>query len=265
MASLRPFHASAPWLLTAFLAAPLPAAAGFFDDLPRRGYVQQDVQVDAIRRGSGIERRVVATIRYLSIRLDPGSRDIAMDLWPVRSMLLVEYADGVRIVFERVDRPPEPSRLEDGSPVGRIGLDGNAVELFGRNLGAGDGAMRPNACSGAYTVLVVGGRNLPFAPEDVVAPTVRAGVARFLDATLSSGDRETIDRSVPILRRASQSQTLPLGPLDILKTLFPDREFAPSAEGITFEPTLVTPLDPGGAGFRSLTDAPEMLPGVPAY
>ena len=265
MASLRPFHASAPWLLTALLAAPLPAAAGFFDDLPHRGYVQQDVQVDAVRRGPGIERTAVATIRYLSIRLDPRRRDIAMDLWPVRSMLLVEYADGVRIVFDRVDQAPDPSRPEDGSPVGRIGLDGNAVEVFGRNLGAGGGAFVPNACSGAYTVLVSAGRNLPVAPEDVDAPTVRAGIARFLDVTLMPGDRDTIDRSVALLRRASQSQTLPLGPLDVLKTLFPGREFAVSAEGITFEPTFVTPLDPAGAGFRSLTDAPELLPGVPAY
>lgn len=264
MASSRPFHAFGPWLLAALLAASLPAAAGFFDDLPRRGYVQQDTQVDAVRRGSGIERTVVATIRYLFIRLDPGRRDIAMDLWPVRSMLLVEYADGVRIVFERVDQAPDPGRPEDGSPVGRVGLEGNAVEVFGRNLGAGDGAPVPNACSGAYTVLVSGGRNLPVAPEDVDAPTVRAGIARFLDRTLSSGDRETIDRSVAILRRASRSQTLPLGPLDVLKTLFPGREFAVSAEGITFEPTQVTPLDLGGA-FRNLTDAPELLPGVPAF
>lgn len=238
--------------------------AGFFDDLPRRGYVQQDVQVDAVRRGPGVERNVVATIRYLSVRLDPGRRDLAMDLWPVRTMLLVEYADGVRIVFERVDRAPDPSRPEDGSPVGRIGLEGSAVELFGRNPGAGDGATVPNACSGAYSVLVSGGKNLPVAPEDLGAATVRAGIARFLDATLSSGDRETIDRSVPLLRRASRSQTLPLGPLDVLKTLFPGREFAVSAETITFEPTRVTPLDLGGA-FRSLTDAPELLPGVPAF
>ncbi len=264
MDSLRPFHATAPWLLAAFLTAPLSAAAGFFDDLPRRGYIQQDAQVDAVRRGSGVDRSVVATIRYLSIRLDPGSRGIAMDLWPVRSMLLVEYADGTRIVFERVDRAPDPSHPGDGAPVGRIGLDGNAVELFRRIPGAGGGAPLPNACSGAYDVLVAGGRNFPVAPEDLDAPTVRAGIARFLDAALSSGDRETIDRSVPLVRRASQSQTFPLGPLDVLRTLFPGREFASAAEGITFEPTQVTPLDLGGA-FRSLTDAPELLPGLPAY
>jgi hypothetical protein len=257
--------ATARWLVAAFLATPLPAAAGFFDDLPGRGYVQQDLQVDAVRRGAGIDRTVVATVRYLSVRLDPGRRDLAMDLWPVRSMLLVEYADGTRIVFERVDQAPAPSRPEDGAPVGRIGLVGNAVEMYRRDPWAGGGAPLPNACSGAYDLLVAGSRSLPVAREDLDAPTVRAGIARFLDATLSPGDRDAIDRSVPLLRRASQSQTLPLGPLDVLRTLFPGREFAGSPEGITFEPTRVTPLDPGGPGFRTLTNAPELLPGLPAY
>jgi hypothetical protein len=50
--------ATARWLFAAFLAAPLPAAAGFFGDLPGRGDIQQDPQVDAVRRGAGIDRSV---------------------------------------------------------------------------------------------------------------------------------------------------------------------------------------------------------------
>ena len=252
-------------LLTATLAAPAAWAAGFFDNLPGRGYVQEDIQLDAVRRGSGIERSPVATIRSISVRLDPGRRDLAADLWPVRSMLLVEYVEGARVIFERIDRPPEPRSPEDGRPFGRIGLDGNAVEMFVRDEAPAGGTSSLSICAGRYAILRGGSRELPVAPEGLDSQTVRSNLGRFLEGTFSPAQRELIDRSVQLALRASKFQTLPLGTFEMLKTLFPGRTFAPEAEGLTFEQTQSTPLDPSGPGFRALTSAPELIHGTPAY
>ncbi|MFI5182346.1 MAG: hypothetical protein ACHQPI_13245 [Thermoanaerobaculia bacterium] len=252
-------------LLAASLAAPDAFAGGFFDGLPRRGYVQEDIQYDAVHRGSGIERRVVATIRFLSVRLDPGRSSQAGDLWPVRSMLLIEYAEGVRVIFERIDRPPEPQSPADARPFGRIGLDGGAVEMFLRDEAPATGTAGPGVCGGRYAILRGGSRELPVAPEDLDAPTVRYHLGRFLEWIFSSSDQERIERSVQLALRASQSQALPLQTFEMLKTLFPGREFSPAAEGLVFEATLATPLDPSSPGFRNLTEALELVPGVPAY
>lgn len=247
------------------LAASSARGAGFFDDLPRRGYVQEDYQYDAVHRGSGIERRAVATLRFISVRLDPGRSGQAGDLWPVRSMLLIEYAEGARVIFERIDRPPEPRSPEDGRPFGRIGLEGSAVEMFVRDEAPASSTSSLSACAGRYAILRGGSRELPVAPEDLDAQTVRSHLGRLLEWTFSQAQRELIDRSVQLALRASKFQTLPLGTFELLKTLFPGRTFAPEAEGLTFEPTQSTPLDPSGPGFRAVTNAPELVHGVPAF
>jgi len=151
------------------MLAPVPssAAAGFFDGLPRRGTVVDDVSYLVNRAGAGVAREPVATIRYLRVVLDPGTRDQTMDLWPEREMLLVQHASGERIAFERIVRPPRPRTPEDSQPRGRVGLEGAAVELFTRGEGAAPERGRPQVCAGSFTVLVAGGRDLSVAPEDL--------------------------------------------------------------------------------------------------
>jgi hypothetical protein len=91
------------------------------------------------------------------------------------------------------------------------------------------------------------------------------GITQFLDAALSPSDRDLIERSVQIVLRASQSRSLPAGTLEILKTLFPGKTFAPSSEGLSFEAPQGKPLDPADGSWHSATEAPEMLAGIPLY
>ena len=250
---------------TLFLSG-LARANGFFDDLPRRGYIRDDVSYDVVRRGAGVDRTLVATLRYMKLILDPSRRDLAGDLWPEREMLLIQHASGEKIIFERISKPLEPRNPEDPQPRSRIGLDGSAVEIFVRGSGpATPDRSRPGACGGTFGFLHAGSRELPVAPEDLEVPTVRMGIAQFLDAALSPPDRDLIERSVQIVLRASQSRSLPAGTLEILKTLFPGKTFAPSSEGLSFEAPQGKPLDPADGSWRSATEAPEMLPGAPLY
>lgn len=245
------------------LAGPAKAD-GFFDDLPRRGYIRDDVSYDVVRRGAGVDRKLVATLRYVRLVLDPSRRDLAGNLWPEREMLLVQHVAGEIIIFERINKPLEPRRPEDPQPRSRIGLERTAVEVFVRGPGTPD-PSRPSACGGSFAFLHAGSRELPVAPEDLEVPTVRMGIAQFLDAALSPSDRDLIELSVQIVLRASQSRSLPGGTLEILKTLFPGKTFAASAEALTFEPPQGTPLDPASGSWRSATEAPEMLVGIPLY
>ena len=250
---------------TLFLSG-LARANGFFDDLPRRGYIRDDVSYDVVRRGAGVDRTLVATLRYMKLILDPSRRDLAGDLWPEREMLLIQHASGEKIIFERISKPLEPRNPEDPQPRSRIGLDGSAVEILVRGSGpATPDRSRPGACGGTFGFLHAGSRELPVAPEDLEVPTVRMGIAQFLDAALSPSDRDLIERSVQIVLRASQSRSLPAGTLEILKTLFPGKTFAPSSEGLSFEAPQGKPLDPADGSWRSATEAPEMLPGAPLY
>jgi hypothetical protein len=250
---------------TLFLSG-LARANGFFDDLPRRGYIRDDVSYDVVRRGAGVDRTLVATLRYMKLVLDPSRRDLAGDLWPEREMLLIQHASGEKIIFERISKPLEPRNPEDPQPRSRIGLDGSAVEIFVRGSGPATPDMsRPSACAGSFAFLHAGSRELPVAPEDLEVPTVRMGITQFLDAALSPSDRDLIERSVQIVLRASQSRSLPAGTLEILKTLFPGKTFAPSSEGLSFEAPQGKPLDPADGSWRSTTEAPEMLAGIPLY
>ena len=250
---------------TLFLSG-LARANGFFDDLPRRGYIRDDVSYDVVRRGAGVDRTLVATLRYMKLVLDPSRRDLAGDLWPEREMLLIQHASGEKIIFERISKPLEPRNPEDPQPRSRIGLDGSAVEIFVRGSGPATPDMsRPSACAGSFAFLHAGSRELPVAPEDLEVPTVRMGITQFLDAALSPSDRDLIERSVQIVLRASQSRSLPTGTLEILKTLFPGKTFAPSSEGLSFEAPQGKPLDPADGSWHSATEAPEMLAGIPLY
>lgn len=250
---------------TLFLSG-LARANGFFDDLPRRGYIRDDVSYDVVRRGAGVDRTLVATLRYMKLVLDPSRRDLAGDLWPEREMLLIQHASGEKIIFERISKPLEPRNPEDPQPRSRIGLDGSAVEIFVRGSGPATPDMsRPSACAGSFAFLHAGSRELPVAPEDLEVSTVRMGITQFLDAALSPSDRDLIERSVQIVLRASQSRSLPAGTLEVLKTLFPGKTFAPSSEGLSFEAPQGKPLDPADGSWRSATEAPEMLAGIPLY
>lgn len=244
----------------------LARADGFFDDLPRRGYIRDDVSYDVVRRGAGVDRTLVATLRYVRLVLDPSRRDITGNLWPEREMLLVQQASGERLIFERINKPLEPRHPENPQPWSRIGLERSAVEIFVRGSGpATPDLSRPNACGGSFAFLHAGSRELPVAPEDLEVPTVRMGITQFLDAALSPSDRDLIERSVQIVLRASQARSLPAGTLEILKTLFPGKTFAPSSEGLTFEAPQGKPLDPADGSWHSATEAPEMLAGIPLY
>lgn len=244
---------------------PATGAQGFFADLPQRGFVLEDVSYSVIRAGEGVARDPVATIRFFRLSLDPGTRGTATDLWTEREMLLVEHASGEKVAFERIVRPPQPRSPEDPQPRGRVGLEGTAVEVFVRGEGAASGPGRPQACGGGFSILSSGGRELPIAPEDLGAPTVREGIARFVEATLGERERELVARTAQIALRAGQARALPVGSLDVLKTLFPGRRLDPWPEALVFDPSTLLPLDPTGGAWRSVTDAPEILPGAPLY
>ena len=245
-------------------AAPAAGAPGFFDDLPRRGYILEDYAYLVNRAGAGVAREKVATIRFVRLALDPGIRGVAQDLWPEREMLLVEHASGELVAFERIVRPSPPRSPDDPVPMGRVGLEGSALEVFFR------GAVavlvgRPAACGGEFRVLASGGRDLPVAPEDLGAATVREGISLFVDARVAERDRDLITRTVQIALRAGQSKALPLSSLDVLKTLFPGRRFDPWPEALVFDVSPDQAIDPGAGAWRSVTDAPEMLAGAPLF
>jgi hypothetical protein len=246
-------------------AAPLAAAPGFFDSLPRRGYALEDWSYVVNRTGPGVAREPVATIRLVRLALDPGTRGIATDLWPEREMLLVEHATGERVAFERIVRAPRAEGSDDPVPVGRIGLDGTAVELFARGSGAVPMNLRPRACDGPFDVLVAGDRVLPFAAEELGAPTVREGIARLVEQALGERERELVVRTVQIALRAGSARALPLGSLDILRKLFPGRRFDPWPEALVFDVPAGAPIDPSSGSWRSVTDAPEILQGAPLF
>jgi hypothetical protein len=51
----------------------------------------------------------------------------------------------------------------------------------------------------------------------------------------------------------------------MLDLLFPGRAFARSAQGLTFRQSGGAPLDPAGGAWRSVTLAPDMIPGAPVF
>lgn len=246
-------------------AAPAAGSPGFFDDLPRKGYILEDTSYLVNSSGAGVMREKVATIRFVRLALDPGTRGMAQDLWPEREMLLVEHASGELVAFERIVRPSPPRNSDDPLPMGRLGLESTAVEVFVRGGGTPPPPGRPAACGGDFRVLSAGGKEIPVAPEDLGAATVREGIGRFLDATLRERDLDVITRTVQIALRAGQSKALPLSSLDVLKTLFPGRRFDPFPEALVFDVSPDQAIDPGSGSWRSVTDAPEMVPGAPLF
>ena len=72
--------ARASLAVASLLLSSVANAGGFFDDLPRKGYIQGDISYDVVRRGAGIDRTLVAMLRYVRLALDPSRRDLAADL-----------------------------------------------------------------------------------------------------------------------------------------------------------------------------------------
>jgi hypothetical protein len=192
------------------------------------------------------------------LSLDPGRRDIAYDFWPQREMLLVEHATGEKLIFERVTRLPAASDPAAWAPRGRVGLEGSALETFGRAAGSGGG------CASLDVLVRAGNVDLPLASGDLSARTVRLGVAKVVDAALTERERDLVAATVSILY-AARTQGLPPPPLETLDILFPGRTFARSAQALSFRVSGGPPLDPADGAWRSVTNAPEMLPGVPVF
>ena len=241
------------------------AASSFFDDVPSKGYIRDDVTTEVLSAaGRGA---VVATVRYLRLALDPGRRDVAWDFWPEREVLMLERASGGRLIVERVSRI-SPSDPDGWAPQGRLSLEsGSVIETFQRaSTAAGEPAASPlaAACRGLDGLLRAGNRDLPFAKGDLAAATVRLGVQQAVEGALTERDRDLVSEAVPILLRA-QSQGVRIGPLEILELLFPGRRFAESSEALTFRLFRGAPLDPSSGSWRPMTEPGEMLPGVPAF
>ncbi|HTS01644.1 MAG TPA: hypothetical protein VMN04_03920 [Thermoanaerobaculia bacterium] len=243
-------------LAGSLLSAAPSRAAGFFDGVPARGYVIDDVSLDALSATGG--PGPVARLRYVRLSLDPGRRDIAFDFWPQREMLLVEHASGEKLIFERLTRLPAGSDPSVWVPRGRIGLEGSALETFGRSAGTG------GACASLDLLVRAGNVDLPLASADLPARTVRTGVAQVVEAAVSERQRELVAATVPILL-AARTQGLPAAPLEMLELLFPGRDFARSAQALSFRPSRGAPLDPAAGAWRAVTEAPDMLPGVPVF
>ena len=241
--------------LLLLLISTTAAAGEFFDDVPTKSYVREDVALDVVA-ASDRGGDVVARVRYLRLFLDPGRRDVAPDLWPQREMLLVERASGERVVFERLTGIQPSTDGEALTPQGRVGLERGAVETFARTAAG--------SCAALDGLIRSGSLDLPVARADLSAPTVRLGIAQALGATLDDRDIDVIAGTVPILLRA-ESQGLPLGPLQLLELLFPGRSFARSTAALTFRVSAATPPSPADAPWSSMTQAPELTPGVPAY
>lgn len=242
-------------LALSVLAAP-SRGAGFFEGVPRTGYILADVSLDAMSAAGG--SAPVARVRYVRLALDPGRRDIAWDSWPQREMVLVEVASGERLVFERLTGLPAPDDPAAWAPRGRVGLEVGALETFGRAAGPG------GPCPALDVLVRAGNVDLPLASSDLSARTVRLGVARVVEAAVAERQRELVASTVPILL-AARTQGLPAVPLDMLDLLFPGRTFAQKAQALSFRPSGGAPLDPSGGAWRSVTDAPEMRPGTPTF
>jgi hypothetical protein len=249
----------AGYVILILAAAPGAFGAGFFDDIPAKGYVREDVALDVLSVGSR-DAAVMARVRFLRLVLDPGRRDVELDAWPEREMLLVERASGERLVFERVTGIFPPGGADALQPKGRLRLEsGGLIESFGRERTGADGA-----CAGLEGLIRLGSIEIPVAREDLTVPTVRLGIEQLVAAALSSREIEVVTGTVPILVSA-KGQGLPLGPLAILEILFPGRHFDRSAAALTFRVSGTRPLDPSGPPWSSMTLAPEMTAGVPAY
>jgi hypothetical protein len=114
-------------------------------------------------------------------------------------------------------------------------------------------------------VLVRAGNvDLPLASGDLNARTVRLGVAKVVESAIAERQRDLIAATAPILL-AAKTQGLPAAPLDMLDLLFPGRNFAGSAQALTFRVSGGPPLNPADGAWRSVTNAPEMLPGTPVF
>ena len=243
--------------LTILLLLAVPASgAGFFDGVPTKGYVIDDVSLDVLSAGGGTDP--VARLRYVRLSLDPGRRDIAYGFWPQREMLMVERATGEKLIFERLTRLPAGSDASAWAPRGRVGIDGSTLETFARAAGT------QGACGALDVLIRAGNVDLPLSSGDLSSRTVRLGVAQVVEAAVAARERELVASTVPILYAAT-TQGLPSAPLDMLDLLFPGRAFARSAQGLTFRPSAGAPLDPAGGAWRSVTSAPEMLPGTPVF
>ena len=256
-ALMRGFHAAAA-LTCGLLAAGPASGAGFFDDVPAKGYVIDDVSLDVLSATGGLEP--VARLRYVRLSLDPGRREIAYDFWPQREMLMVVSPKGDKLIFERLTRLPAGPDASAWAPRGRIGLEGSALETFGR------GAPGPGAgpCALLDVLVRAGNVELPLASADLSVRTVRLGIAQVVEAAFSDSQRDLITRTVPILN-AARTHGLPGAPLEILDLLFPGRNFAQSGQGLSFRASSTAPLNPADGAWRSVTDAPEMLPGAPLF
>ncbi|HQR45492.1 MAG TPA: hypothetical protein PK598_05680 [Thermoanaerobaculia bacterium] len=237
------------------LGSPRAGAGGFFDDVPRKSYVRDDVALDVLSV-DGRDGTVVARIRYLRLVLDPGRSGVATDLWPQREMILVERASGERLVFERLSGIPPSADADALAPRGRLAVEGAAVETF---LRTGTGA-----CAALDGLIRTGQLDLPFALEDLPAPTVRRGIAQAIGAALDARDLDVVGDTIPILLRA-ESQGIPLSPLKVLDLVLPGRIFARSAASLTFRVSAAVPPDPAAPPWSSMTQAPELIPGVPAF
>jgi hypothetical protein len=232
--------------------------AGFFNDVPKKGYVIDDVSLDVLSAAGG--SGPAARLRYVRLSLDPGRRDIAHDFWPQREMLMVEHASGEKLVFERLTRLPAGSDASVWAPRGRIGLEGSALESFARGA-AGPGA---GACAPLDMLVRAGNIDVPLASADLSVRTVRLGIAQAVESALSERQRDLVTETAPILH-AARTQGLPAAPLEMLDLFFPGRTFAQSAQGLSFRPSTAAPLNPADGAWRSVTDAPEMLTGAPLY
>jgi hypothetical protein len=258
-------------LLSALLILFLPvraahAVGAFFDDLPRKGYIRDDVSLDVLSAQDGA-RAVIATIRYMRLVLDPGRRDVVTDFWPERQMVMVQLASGGNLVFERLGKLPAPKDPQDLQPRGRIGLEGGtAIELFSRSGSGGPagGAGARSLCDSLDTLLRSGNQEIPLAKADLSSLTVRDAMAKFVERTLSPLALGMIAETVPVLL-AAQTQGIPAGPLEVLELLFPGRKFVVSAQSLSFRVAAGAPLNPAEGSWRTVTNAPEMLPGAPLY
>ncbi len=217
-----------------------------------------DVSLDVLSAegGSG----PVARLRYVRLSLDPGRRDIAYDFWPQREMLMIERASGEKLIFERLTRLPAGPDASAWAPRGRVGLEGSALATFARGASVPGGG----ACGALDMLVHAGNVDVPLASADLSARTVRLGVAQAVEAALSERERDLVAQAVPILH-AARTHGLPAAPLEILDLLFPGRSFAQSAQGLSFRQSAGAPIDPAGGAWRSVTDAPEMLPGTPVF
>ncbi len=254
-------------LVVLFLPArAVRAAGGFFDGVPRKGYIQDDVSLDVLNAKDGA-RAVIATIRYVRLVLDPGRRDVVTNFWPERQMVLVQLASGGSLVFERLGKLSAPKDQQELQPRGRIGLEGNmAIELLSRSGGGGPTgeAGARSLCDSLDTLLRSGNYEIPIAKADLSSPTVRDAMAKFVERTLSPNALELITETVPVLL-AARTQGIPAAPLEVLELLFPGRQFTASAESLSFRVAAGSPLNPAEGLWRTVTDAPEMVLGAPLY